>query len=71
MFPGITCRIYMLTSQELISLMDPIGSSKKAHDISDTSQVYFIGFHTLSTKHKERKVPPEIYRAQEEQQSHG
>lgn len=55
MFPGITYRIYMVISQELIGLMDPMGSSKKAHDISDTSLVYFIGFHTLSTKHKERK----------------
>lgn len=54
-FPGITCRIYMVISQELISLMDPMGSSKKAHDISNTSLVYFIGFHTLNTKHKERK----------------
>lgn len=55
MSPGITCRIYTIISQELIILMDPMGSSKKAHDISDTSLVYFIGFHTLSRKHKERK----------------
>lgn len=55
MFAGITCRIHTVISQELISLVDPMGSNKKSHDISDTSLVYFIGFHTLSTKHEERK----------------
>lgn len=55
MFPGITYRIYIVISQELINLMDPTGSSKKTHNISDTALVYFIGFHTLSTKHKDRK----------------
>lgn len=70
MFAGITCRICMVISQELISLVDQMGSNKKAHDISATSLVCFIGFHTLSTKHEE-SLSPEIYRDQGEQQLHG
>lgn len=49
----------MVISQELISLMDIKGSSRKAYDINDTSLACFIGFHTLCPK--KEKVAAEIY----------
>lgn len=59
MFPQVTCRVYMVISQELISLMDIMGSSRKAYDINDTSLACFIGFHTLCPK--KENVSAEIY----------
>lgn len=43
MFPGLICRIYMVISQELISLMDLMGSSKKT-----TKSVILLWFILLN-----------------------